>query len=47
MKKIGHFFMKILKALYSVFDKIIITPISRLIYLVNKRFNKGNNSNKS
>lgn len=43
MKKIGHFFMKILKALYSVFDKIIITPISRLIYLVNKRFNKGNN----
>ena len=38
MKKIAKFFKKIFVGIYKFFDKILITPISRLVYLSGSKF---------
>ena len=43
MSKILKFFAGILKGLYNVLDKILITPISKLVYRITKVVNKQNN----
>lgn len=43
MKKKKNVFLKILKTLYNILDKILITPISKIIYRLNKRLNRNNN----
>lgn len=43
MSKILNGFVKIIKAFYNFLDKRIITPISRLIFLIARRF-KGNSN---
>ena len=40
LKLIGSFF----GAIYKVFDKILITPISRIIYLIHKKANFKSNT---
>ena len=44
MKKILRFFGRIFEGIYKIFDKILITPISRLIYLIHKKANFKSNT---
>ena len=44
MRKILKFFGNIFKGIYKVLDKILITPISRLIYLIHKKANFKSNA---
>ena len=45
-KKIGRIIFAILEAIYHVIDKLIIMPISRLVYNITKVVNNNNNFNK-
>ena len=42
MKKIFRFFKKIFHAIFSFFDKWLITPITKLILLITNSFKSNN-----
>lgn len=46
LKMIGRFIFRIFEGIFKIIDKLIIMPISRIVYNINKSFGGNNNFNK-
>ncbi len=46
LKKIGRVIFRLFEGIFKIIDKIIIMPISRLVYNINKAFTGNNKFNK-